>query len=132
MPKWLLLAAGLLAFPSPLFAAQSQPGAIQALQSPPPSDQGVRRGKGGKLAGILTPEQRAMFALDAREQLKTMTRDQRKAWRKDQIQKIMAMSPAERQAFQSGLQARWDALPPARKNRIEQRLARRETPPPAR
>jgi Protein of unknown function (DUF3106) len=123
--KWLLLAA--LTFPLP---AAATPGAVQALQSPPPSDQD-HAGK-GKLAHILTPEQRAMFMAEARQQTKGMTPDQRRAWRKDRIQKITAMSPPERQAFQSGLQARWNALPPARKNRIEQRLAGRETPPPAR
>jgi hypothetical protein len=119
-PKWLFLTAGLLVFPLPVWAAQ--PGAVQALQSPPPADQGPGHGGEGKLARILTPEQRAMFMAEAREQTKDMTHDQRRAWRKDQIQKITAMSPSERQAFQSGLQARWDALPPARKNRIEQRL----------
>jgi hypothetical protein len=129
-PKWLFLAAGLLALPLPVSAAQ--PGAVQALQSPPPADQGTGHGGKGKLARILTPEQRAMFMAEAREQTKDMTRDQRRAWRKDQVQKITAMAPTERQAFQSGLQARWDALPAARKTRIEQRLAQRETPPPAR
>ena len=113
-------------------ASANQPGAIQALQSPPPADQGHGHGGKGQLARILTPEQRAMFMVEAREQTKDMTRDQRRAWRKDQIQKIAAMAPTERQAFQSGLQARWDALSPARKSRIEQRLAQRETPPPAR
>jgi hypothetical protein len=125
--KWLILAAALLGLSAPAFAAQ--PGALQALQSPAPADQGLGHGGKGKLARLLTPEQRAMFMLDARQQLKAMTHDQRKAWRKDQIQKIVAMSPSERQTFQSGLQARWDALPPARKNRIEQRLAQRQTPP---
>jgi hypothetical protein len=129
-PKWLCLTAGLLALPLPVSAAQ--PGAVQALQSPPPADQNPGHGGKGKLARILTPEQRAMFMADAREQTKDMTRDQRRAWRKDQVQKITAMAPTERQAFQSGLQARWDALPAARKTRIEQRLAQRETPPPAR
>lgn len=126
--KWLFLTASLMGLPVPAFAAQPQPGALQALQSPAPAE----HGRGGKLAGLLSPEQRAMFMLDAREQLKGMTPDQRKAWRKDQIQKVMAMSPDQRQAFQSNLQARWDALPAARKNRIEQRLAQRETPPPTR
>jgi hypothetical protein len=126
--KGLFLAAGLLALSLP--ASANQPGAVQALQSPPPADQG--HGGKGKLARILTPERRAMFMAEAREQTKAMTRDQRRAWRKDQIQKITAMSPTERQAFQSGLQARWDALSPARKSRIKQRLAQRETPPPAR
>jgi hypothetical protein len=129
-PKWLFLTAGLMALSPP--ASANQPGAVQALQSSPPTDPGLAHGGKGKLARILTPEQRAMFMAEARGQTKDMTRDQRRAWRKDQIQKIAAMSPAERQAFQSGLQARWDALPPARKNRIEQRLAQRETPPPAR
>ena len=128
--KWLFLAADLMAISLP--ASANQPGAIQALQSPPPADQALGHGGKGKLARILTPEQRAMFMADARGQTKDMTRDQRRAWRKDQIQKITAMSPAERQSFQSGLQARWDALPSARKARIEQRLAQRETPPPAR
>ena len=128
--KWLFLTAGLMALSLP--ASANQPGALQALQSPRPADQAPGHGGKGKLARILTPEQRAMFMADARGQTKDMTRDQRRAWRKDQIQKITAMSPTERQAFQSGLQARWDALPPARKSRIEQRLAQRETPPPAR
>jgi hypothetical protein len=128
--KWIFLAAGLMALSPP--ASANQPGAVQALQSPPPADQGPgHRGK-GKLARILTTEQRAMFMAEAREQTKAMTRDQRRAWRKDQIQKITTMSPTERHAFQSGLQARWDALSPARKSHIEQRLAQRETPPPAR
>ena len=128
-PKWLFLTAGLMALSLP--ASANQPGAVQALQNPPPADQTPGHGGKGKLARILTPEQRAMFMAEAREQTKDMTRDQRRAWRKDQIQKIAAMSPAERQTFKSGLQARWDALPPARKSRIEQRLAQRETPPPA-
>jgi Protein of unknown function (DUF3106) len=128
--KWLFLTAGLLALSLP--ASANQPGALQALQTPPPADQALGHGGKGKLARILTPEQRVLFMADARGQTKDMTRDQRRAWRKDQIQKITAMSPTERQAFQSGLQARWDALPPARKSRIEQRLAQRETPPPAR
>ena len=129
-PKWLFLAAGLVALSLP--SSANQPGAVQALQNPPPADQTPGHGGKGKLARTITPEQRAMFMADARRQTKDMTRDQRRTWRKDQIQKIAAMSPTERQAFQSGLQARWDALPPARKSRIEQRLAERETPPPAR
>jgi hypothetical protein len=119
-PKWLFLTAGLMALSLP--ASANQPGAVQALQNPPPADQNLGHGGKGKLARILTPEQRVLFMADAREQTKDMTRDQRRAWRKDQIRKIAAMSPTERQDFQSGLQARWDALPPARKNRIEQRL----------
>lgn len=125
--NWLFLLAGLLVLPQPLYAAT--PPALQALQAPPPSERGP--GRGGKLAAMLTPEQRAMFMAEARDQVKDMTPDQRRAWRKDQIQKFIAMSPADRQAFQAGLQARWDALPQARKDRIEQRLAQRDTPPPA-
>jgi hypothetical protein len=107
-------------------ASANQPGAIQALQTPPPADQGPAHGGKGQLARILTPEQRAMFMADARGQTKDMTRDQRRAWRKDQIQKITTMSPTERQAFQSGLQARWDALPPGPQE------PHRTTPGPAR
>jgi hypothetical protein len=131
--KFLLLAASLASMPLPLLAAT--PGAVQAEQSPampgPDGNFGGRHG-GGKLAGMLTPEQRAAFMLGAREQTRDMTPDQRRAWRKDQMQKLGNMSDADRQKFRADLQARWDALPPDRKARLQQRMAERSGPPPAR
>lgn len=130
--KFLLLAASLAATPMPLLAAT--PGAVQAEQSPampgPDGDFGGRHG-GGKLAGMLTPEQRAAFMLGAREQTRDMSPDQRRAWRKDQVRKLGSMSEAERQKFTADLQARWDALPADRKARLQQRMAGRNGPPPA-
>jgi hypothetical protein len=131
--KRLLLAAGLAMAPLPLMAAT--PGAIQADQSPtmPGPDGGFgAHPRGGKLAVMLSPEQRAAFMLQARQQTRDMSPDQRRAWRKDQVQKLMSMSDNDRQKFRADLQARWDALPPDRKARIEQRMAERNGPPPAR
>lgn len=128
--KFLLLAASLAAMPLPLLAAT--PGAVQAEQSPtmpgPDGNFGGRHG-GGKLAGMLTPEQRAVFMLGAREQTRDMTPDQRRAWRKDQVQKLGSMSDADRQKLRADLQARWDALPADRKARLQQRMAERGSPP---
>jgi hypothetical protein len=127
----LLLLAG-----TPTMAAT--PAAVQADQSPamPGADAPMGRhgndiggpvGRGGgKLAGFFTPEQRAMFLLGARDQVKDMTKDQRHAWRKDQVQKVMAMSDTERTQMKADLQARWDALPQGQKDRIQQRMARRD------
>jgi hypothetical protein len=129
--KFLVLAASLAAIPMPLMAAT--PGAVQAEQSPtmPGPDGNLGRHGGGKLAGMLTPEQRAAFMLGAREQTHDMTPDQRRAWRKEQMQKLGSMSDADRQKFRADLQARWDALPADRKARLEQRMAQRGGPPPA-
>jgi outer membrane receptor for ferrienterochelin and colicin len=131
--KSLLLAASLAVIPLPLLAAT--PGAVQAEQSPTmPAPDGNFSGRhgGGKLAGMLTPEQRAAFMLGAREQTRDMTSDQRRAWRKDQMQKLGSMSQAERQKLTVDLQARWDALPADQKARLQQRMAERGGPPPAR
>ena len=130
--KLLFLAAGLAAIPLTSMAAA--PGAIQAAQSPtmPGPDGGFARQGGGKLAVFLTPEQRAAFMLKAREETRDMSRDQRRAWRKDQVQKLVNMPDADRQKLKADLQARWDALPADRKARLEQRLAERSGPPPAR
>jgi hypothetical protein len=131
--KLVFLAATLLAAPLPLMAAT--PGAVQAEQSPamPGPDGGTgRHHGGGKLAGMFSPEQRAAFMLQAREQTRDMTQDQKHAWRKDQVQKLRSMSEPDRQKFKADLQARWDALPADRKARMEQRMAERNGPPPAR
>jgi hypothetical protein len=131
--KFLLLTVSLATMPLPLLAAT--PGAVQAEQSltmpGPDSNLGGRHG-GGKLAGMLTPEQRAAFMLGAREQTHDMTPDQRHAWRKEQVQKLGSMSDTDRQKFKADLQARWDALPPDRKARLQQRMAERNGSPPAR
>jgi hypothetical protein len=130
--KFLLLAVGLAATPLPLLAAT--PGAVQAEQSPTmPGPQGGlgRHHDGGRLAGLLTPEQRIAFMLQAREQTRDMDHDQRRAWRKDQISQLKNMSETDRQKFRADLQARWDAFPADRKARIEQRLAQRNAPSPA-
>jgi hypothetical protein len=119
---------------APLSASAATPGAVQAEQTPPmpgPGGHARGHGDGGKLGGFLSPEQRAMFMLQARDQTKAMTQDQRKAWRKDQLQKLIAMSPADRQKFKTDLEAKWIALPEARKGRIQQRLARQQTQPTA-
>ncbi len=134
MPRltFLLLAAGLAAAPLSVLAAT--PGAVQAQQSPtmPGPDSGFGRHQGGgKLAAMLSPEQRAAFMLKAREETRDMSPEQRKAWRKDQVQKLASMSDSDKQKLRADLQARWDALPSDRKTRLEQRLAERGGPPPA-
>ncbi len=124
-----LLAALLLASPTVLAAT---PGVVQADQNPstPDPGAGLRGGRGGGLAGFLTPQQRMMFQLQARDQLRDMTPAQRQAFRREQLQKFIAMSAGERQKFKSDLQAGWDALPPAQKARIEARMANPPGPPP--
>jgi len=119
-----VLAAALLLAPLPAMAAT--PPVLQADQSPTmPAPDGM--GRGGKLGGVLTQEQRTMMLFEARDQMKDMTPEQRQAFRKEQVQKILALSPADRQKFQADLQAKWDALPQGQKDRIQQRLARQQT-----
>jgi hypothetical protein len=100
--KILLIAACLI----PL-AVQAQPG-------------------GGKLAGFLTPEQRAMLMMQSRDEVKEMAPDERKTYRRDEIAKLMGMSDGQREKLKADLQAKWDALPQKRKDRIEERLATRQ------
>ena len=131
--KSVFLVATLLAPPLPLVAAT--PGAGQATQSPtmPGPDGGFGRHHGSsKLAGLFSPEQRAAFMLQAREQTQGMARDQKRAWRRDQVQKLRGMSETDRQKFKADLQARWDALPADRKARIQQRIAERSGQQPVR
>lgn len=120
----LLVLAGLLAAPLPLLAAT--PGAAQVAQSPAMPGPGARHHGGGPLAGLLSPQQRAAFMIQAREQTQGMSRDQKRAWRKEQFQKLSSLSESDRQKLRSDLQARWDALPADRKARIEQRMAERK------
>lgn len=133
--KFLLLAASLAALPLtiPLATQAATPAVVQAQQSPtmPGPEGGFGRHHGGKLAAFLSPEQRAAFMLQAREETRDMSRDQRRAWRKDQVQKLSAMSDTDKQKLKADLQARWDSLPADRKARIQQRLAERNGPPPA-
>jgi hypothetical protein len=107
-------------------ALAATPAAVQAEQSPtmPGAEGGFGRHGGGKLAGFFTPEQRAMFMFQARDQVKDMTKEQRKAWRKDQIQHVVAMSDSDRAKFKADLQSKWDALPQGQKDRLQQRMAR--------
>jgi hypothetical protein len=119
----LLVLAGLLAAPLPLVAATQ--GAAQAAQGPAMPGPDARH-HGGPLAGLLSPQQRVAFMIQAREQTKDMSRDQKRAWRKDQFQKLASMSESDRQKLRSDMQARWDALPADRKARIEQRMAERK------
>jgi len=126
MPRLkLFVLAGLLAAPLPLLAAT--PGAVQAAQGPvmPGPDAGHHHG--GPLAGFLSPQQRAAFMIQAREQTKDISRDQKRTWRKEQFRKLSSMSESDRQKLQSDLQARWDGLPADRKARIEQRMAKRNS-----
>jgi hypothetical protein len=119
MPRFAicLLATSLVL--APLTAGAATPGAVQAGQS------AKGQAKGGKLANLLSPEQRAMYALETRDQIKAMPQDQRKAFHKEQVRKLMTMSPGDRQNFQKTLQAKWDALPQKQKARFERRLAGR-------
>ncbi|HEX4272156.1 MAG TPA: hypothetical protein VHZ32_12245 [Rhizomicrobium sp.] len=127
IPILLLLAGApaLAATPAAVQAEQSptMPGA-DAPMGPRSVDGGLIGRGGGKLGGLFTPEQRAMYLLGARDQVKDMTQDQRHAWRKEQVQKVMAMSDTERTKLKADLQAKWDALPQGQKDRIQQRLAR--------
>jgi hypothetical protein len=127
MSKTYLFAA-LLALTPAFSALAAAPAGSQAdAQSPTMPGGPFHTGKGGpgKLAGLLTPQQRAAFVLQARDETKNMTQDQRKAWRKDQTRKLLSMSAGDRQKFTGALQARWDALPDRQKARLNQRLAAR-------
>ncbi len=89
---------------------------------------------GGRAGTFLTPEQRAMFVEQAREQTQNMTAEQRRSWRRDQFTRLAAMSDADKAKLKADMQARWDALPQARKDQVEQRIAaraHRSAPPPA-
>ena len=125
MSKTHLFAALLLLAPAaPAMAATPAPAAQPSDQSPIMPGGPFHAGKGGgKLAGLLSPQQRAAFALQARDETRNMTQDQRKAWRKEQDRKLLSMSAADRQKFTAGLQARWDALPDKQKTKLGQRLA---------
>ena len=123
-----IFAAALLLAPLPVFAAT--PPAVQAEQSPTmpaPAGRFLGKGNGGKLGGLLTPQQRAMVAMDMREQTQNMTPAERQGFRKTQMKKLLSMSQPERQKFVADLQAKWDALPQRQKDRLQQRLARQQT-----
>ena len=51
---------------------------------------------GGRAGTFLTPEQRAMFVEQAREQTQNMTAEQRRSWRRDQFTRLAAMSDADK------------------------------------
>lgn len=124
-----IVIAALLLAPLPAWAAT--PPAVQAEQSPTmPAPAGLGHGKGGKLAGLLTPGQRAMLQLQMRDQIKDMSPADRKAFRKTQTEKLLAMTPADRQKFLGDLQAKSDAMPARQKARLQQRLARQAGPAP--
>ena len=130
-----IVIAALLLSPiaAPLAVLAATPPAVQAEQSPTmPGPAGLghgpNHGNGGKLAGLLNPQQRAMLMLQMRDQIKNMSPADRKAFRKTQTQKLLAMSAADRQKFASDLQAKWDALPQPQKDRLQQRLARQAAP----
>ena len=129
--KIVITALLLIPVASPVVALAATPPALQAEQSPAmPGPAELGRGKGGKLAGLLNPEQRAMLQLQMRDQIKSMSPADRQAFRKTQMQKLVAMSPADRQKFVGSLQSKWDALPQRQKDRLRQRLARQATPTP--
>lgn len=144
MPRsaYSFLAAAL--FLAPVAALAQTPGAVQAEQNPNmqgpnmpgpamsgPAASGpgrnlARRARVNPLAGLFTPEQLSMFALENRAKLLTVPAEQRKAFRKQQVSSLLAMSQTDRQKLQMDLQAKWDALPPKQKNKIEARLAARQ------
>jgi hypothetical protein len=117
----------LLALAVPALAAT--PAVLQAAQNADqsPTMPGGKftagKGKAGKLGGLLTPQQKAAFVLQARDETRNMTQDQRKAWRKGETRKLLSMSTGDRQKFVGTLQARWDALPERQKAKLNQRLA---------
>ena len=114
--KMIVLAAGLLA-PLPLI------GALPAASQTPGmagSEQSAGRSHDGRLLSFLTPEQRAAFRIEARQE----AREQMRAWRKERFQKLAAMTESDRQKLKADMQARWDALPADRKARIQERMAR--------
>jgi hypothetical protein len=80
---------------------------------------------GARMDGFFTPEQRAMFVMQAHDQVKDMTPDERKTFRHDQVARFMAMSDSDKARLKADLQAKWDALPDKRKARIEERIAAR-------
>jgi len=116
--KMIVLAAGLLA-PLPLIAALPA-----ASQTPSPAMAGPEHGAGqhhdGRFLSFLTPEQRAAFRIEARQE----AREHMRAFRKERFQKLAAMTDGDRQKLKADMQARWDALPSDRKARIQERMAR--------
>ncbi|MEO8894719.1 MAG: hypothetical protein ABI450_02450 [Rhizomicrobium sp.] len=88
----------------------------------PGPEHGAGRHHDGRSLSFLTPEQRAAFRMQARQE----AHEQKRAWRKERFQKLAAMTEGDRQKLKADLQARWDALPSDRKARIEQRMAERK------
>ena len=136
-PVYSVFAAAL--FLTPLPALAQTPGAVQAAQSPAmpgpamsrPGKNLVRKARVNPLAGVLTPEQQAMYMVENRAKLQAVPQEQRKAFRKQQMGSLLAMSPPDRQKLQMDLQAKWDALPPKQKTKLEARLAVRANLQPA-
>jgi hypothetical protein len=85
--------------------------------------QSVRQGRHER---FLTPELRAMWHLQHRDEIKAMSPEQRHAYRQQLHQQFLAMTPAQKAKMRDQLQAQWNHLPPQRQQAIEQRLAQRQ------
>lgn len=128
MSKTCLLTAWLLIPAAPALAQTAQAPqttTILGQQFRAGTGAGAPTARGGKLAGLLTPQQRAAFLLQIQEETRGMTPDQRKARRREETRKLLTMSATDRQQFIAQLQARWDGLPERRKARLQQRMAAR-------
>lgn len=116
--KMIIVAAGLLA-PLPLIAALPSAAQDQKPAAARP-DHGAGRHQDGQRLSFLTPEQRAAYRMQIRQE----AHEQRRAFRKDHFQKLASMTESDRQKLKADMQARWDAIPADRKARIQERMAR--------
>jgi hypothetical protein len=100
------------------FAQEAPQGAYQQQTEQPAGHGGHGR--------FLTPEQRVMWHMQHRDEIKSMSEQQREVYRQQLRQQFLAMTPAQKIQMRDQLQAQWNQLPAERQQAIEQRLAQRQ------
>jgi hypothetical protein len=99
--------------------------AQQAPQGAYPQQMEQAAGRGGH-SHFLTPEERAMWRLQHRSELQSLSQQQRQAYRQQLHQQLQAMAPQQKAQLRDQLQAQWNQLPQQRQQAIEQRIAQHQ------
>jgi hypothetical protein len=111
-----VLVAVLLTGGASVAFAQQAPGGATYQQT----------GQQGRHDRFLTPEQRAMWHFQHRDEIRAMTPAQRQTYRQQLHQQFLAMTPAQKDKMRDQLQAQWNRLAPERQQAIEQRIAQHQ------
>lgn len=97
----------------------------QSYDAPRDRSYDAPRAHRGRGAHRMTTEQRIMFRMAMRDQLRGMPREQRRAFMQQQRSNFRALSAEEKQDRLADLEQQWNALPQARRDRLMQKFADR-------